>query len=106
MKDIENFMSRLGKTDSIWSVFKNEESFNERLHASFDWIGRIFLFTAEHNIPVQWHSIPECDDAFRRPLRDSLDAFMDWYDGPNSNEYTPAVAAFEQLRAVQQLRKA
>ena len=100
MKDVEKFMSRLGETDSIWSVFRNEESFIERLHQSFDWIGRIFLFTTEHEIPIEWHSIPECDDLFRRSIRDSLDAFLVWYDGPASNEYTPAVAAFEQLRAV------
>jgi len=71
--EVRDFMRRLQDTDSTWSVLEDIESFNDRLHNSFDWIGRMLMFTIQYEVPVDWDSIPTERDDFRGRAMDCLD---------------------------------
>ena len=100
MAEVKEFMGRWQLTDGTWSVLHDEKSFDERLHKSFDWIGRMLQYTmADWGQGRMGWTLTERGDLYDR-LRGSLDEFMDWFEGPGpqQREYRPAVAACGQLR--------
>lgn len=98
-KEVREFMGR-HKTESTWSVLQDIKSFNERLHESFDWIGRMLTFTMQHEVPVDWASMPTERDELGGRARDSLEEFMEWFDAPGPKGYSPAVQEFWHLQEV------